>query len=105
MSFTCSVASLWELANNLSLGKITLAFTLRQLVAELLKNNIQLLPVSADHAIKVKDLPFHHHDPFERLLVATASCDGFEIMSDDGFVQTNVRTRPGEVTLNMKGEM
>jgi len=68
-----SLASCWEMAIKTSLGKLRLAkpvalFVMEQVTA----NNFSLLPVELRHAGKVEKLPFHHQDPFDRLLIAQA---------------------------------
>ncbi len=41
------------------------------------------LPVLGDHALAVRDLPAHHRDPFDRLLIAQARCEGLTIVTSD----------------------
>ncbi|MFY9261939.1 MAG: type II toxin-antitoxin system VapC family toxin [Gallionella sp.] len=66
-----SIASFWELAIKMSLGKIELAEdALAQLETWCLANAISLLPVELSHCQQVQKLPFHHRDPFDRLLIA-----------------------------------
>jgi PIN domain nuclease of toxin-antitoxin system len=50
---------------------------------ELPKNNIQVLPISFSHVAAVSIMPFHHRDPFDRLLVAQAQVDKLPIVSND----------------------
>jgi PIN domain nuclease of toxin-antitoxin system len=78
-----SAASVWEMAIKASLGKLTLATPLARLVAGGVERGIQLLSVSCDHAYQVEQLPFHHRDPFDRLLVAQASHGGMQLVSRD----------------------
>lgn len=68
-----SAASLWEMAVKLPLGKLSLRVgTLRQFADLLAANGIAVLPVSADDAVAVADLPPFgwHKDPFDRLIAA-----------------------------------
>ena len=79
-----SPASYWEIAIKISLGKYTLdddfeAFMERQTVY----SEFTLLPISLKHAAVVASLPFHHRDPFDRLLVAQAISEGIPIVSID----------------------
>jgi len=68
-----SIASIWELAIKLSLGKLELDDPLAVVVdAALTDGNAALLAVSKQDAIRVATLPWHHRDPFDRLLVAQA---------------------------------
>jgi PIN domain nuclease of toxin-antitoxin system len=66
-----------------SLGKLTLGTTLERLVAGGLERGIRLLDVTCQHAYIVEHLPFHHRDPFDRLLVAQASHGGLKLVSRD----------------------
>jgi PIN domain nuclease of toxin-antitoxin system len=88
-----SIASVWELAIKASLGKIMLAVPLGELVQEgALDNEISLLPVSREHAVGVGVLPFHHRDPFDRMLAVQAAQEGLTIVSrDDCFDASGVR--------------
>jgi PIN domain nuclease of toxin-antitoxin system len=78
-----STASVWEMAIKSSLGKLMLGTTLERLVAGGVERGIRLLEVACAHACLVEHLPFHHRDPFDRLLVAQATHDGLHIVSRD----------------------
>jgi PIN domain nuclease of toxin-antitoxin system len=79
-----SVASCWELAIKLSLGRLRLTRSLERFVPEqLTRNGFVLLGVDFRHVARVADLPFHHRDPFDRLLVAQALQDDLAIVSAD----------------------
>ena len=79
-----SPASLWEIAIKVSLGKLTLTEPYETLIAEQLAlNAINVLPIEFDDLIEVTRLPFHHRDPFDRLLVAQAIARGLPIVSRD----------------------
>ena len=79
-----SVASVWELSIKLSLGKLQLAQPLKRFVPEqLAANRIRLLPLALSHAVLVADLPWHHRDPFDRLLVAQATVEGLTLVTRD----------------------
>lgn len=79
-----SIASCWELAIKLSLGKLRLTQKLdRFLVEQLTLNGFSLLDLELRHVVRVADLPFHHRDPFDRLLVAQALEDGLAVVSAD----------------------
>lgn len=80
-----SVASLWEMAIKLSLGKLTLAQPFELLIPEQMKtNSIELLAIELDHLASVTKLPFHHRDPFDRLLIAQALVEQMSVISADG---------------------
>jgi PIN domain nuclease of toxin-antitoxin system len=68
-----SVASGWEIAIKVSLGKLRVEGALdRFLPEQLAANGFQPLAIDLKHAARVATLPFHHRDPFDRLLVAQA---------------------------------
>jgi PIN domain nuclease of toxin-antitoxin system len=79
-----SIASLWEMAIKMSIGKLKLAEPFEQLVPHQMEiNGIELLPVDVAHVAKVSELPFHHRDPFDRLLVAQAIIEQMPVVSAD----------------------
>ncbi len=76
-----SAASAWEIGIKAGLGKIS--FPLDDLPAALAATGITELPVTARHAIAVKDLPPLHRDPFDRMLVAQARVEELVLISED----------------------
>ncbi len=79
-----SAASLWEVAIKVSLGKLTLAQPFDVFLPEqLVKNAVEVLPISLAHLGAVVALPFHHRDPFDRLLAAQALVEQLPIVSAD----------------------
>ena len=75
-----SAVSIWEIAIKRSLGKLRLTddwlFALRKL-------DFVQLPITGLHAEGVEQLPWHHRDPFDRLLVAQARMEGARVVSAD----------------------
>lgn len=79
-----SIASCWELAIKLSLGKLRLAQRLDRFIPEQLGlNGFSLLDIRLPHVVRVADLPLRHGDPSDRLLVAEALEDDLTIVSAD----------------------
>ncbi len=79
-----SVASSWELAIKVGLGKLTLDGPVSEVIpAELLRHGFTLLPIDHGHVLAVSDLPRHHGDPFDRLLIAQAQAEGLALVSGD----------------------
>ena len=79
-----SVASCWEMAIKVSLGKLTLPQPVDRFVSEHLGlNHFALLAVDLEHASRVAAQPFHHRDPFDRLLAAQALHEGLILISAD----------------------
>ena len=61
-----SVASLWEMAIKISIGKLSVAEPLERFVSrEMNRNRLELLPIDLAHVVHVAALPFHHRDPFD----------------------------------------
>jgi PIN domain nuclease of toxin-antitoxin system len=82
-----SQASLWEIAIKISLGKLTLSQPFETLMAEQLQQNqIQLLDIRLQHAAGVITLPFHHRDPFDRMLIAQAQAETLTLVSEDSSI-------------------
>jgi PIN domain nuclease of toxin-antitoxin system len=79
-----SVASLWEIAIKLSIGKLTLSAPFDVLIPQQLSlNGFELLNIEIEHAAVVATLPFHHRDPFDRLLIAQAAVEKMSIVGSD----------------------
>jgi PIN domain nuclease of toxin-antitoxin system len=79
-----SVASLWEIAIKHSLGRLTLAAPFNQIIPpQLNANGIGLLGIEVEHLNALVTLPFHHRDPFDRLLIAEAIVGRISIVSAD----------------------
>jgi PIN domain nuclease of toxin-antitoxin system len=79
-SFGVSDASMWEIAIKRSTGKLRAPDGLPQFVAEL---GFSQVSITRSQVWAVRDLPFHHRDPFDRLLVAQASDLGIPIVTGD----------------------
>ena len=79
-----SYASVWELAIKVSIGKLQLTEPVADLVRfQQASISLQLLPCDLAHLDLIERLPFHHKDPFDRLLIAQAQVEGLTIVSID----------------------
>ncbi len=79
-----SLASIWELAIKVSIGKIKLDEPVKQLVEfHVVHNNIKLLSIKLDHIDRIEAMPFHHKDPFDRILVAQSTVEDYSLVSTD----------------------
>lgn len=79
-----SIASLWEIAIKLRLGKLTVEMPTEVLMTQqLTRNDIDVLPITVAHLLVVSTLPLHHRDPFDRLLIAQAIVEQIPIVSAD----------------------
>lgn len=79
-----SGASLWEMAIKASLGKIILAEPFDVLIpGQITASGFSVLGLEIVHLAAVATLPFHHRDPFDRMLVAQAKHEEMAIVSSD----------------------
>ena len=79
-----SVGSLWEIAIKVSIGRLTLSKPFEELIPEqLVLNEIAVLPVGLDDLSLIAKLPFHHRDPFDRLIITQAITSELPIVSKD----------------------
>jgi len=79
-----SAASVWEIAIKVSLGKLHLEQPFDVLIPQqLLVNHIELLGITLQHTAMVARLPFHHRDPFDRLLIAQAIVEQIPVITRD----------------------
>ena len=82
--YLVSVVSLWEIAIKYSLEKLALekkpGAWMTDIVSEM---GWELLPLLAEHTFRVADLPYHHRDPFDRLLVVQAQTEKIPLITPD----------------------
>jgi PIN domain nuclease of toxin-antitoxin system len=80
----CSAVTGFEIAVKHSLGKLELAEPPRTFIDNRIRNNsLTPFPIAMAHAERVADLPYHHRDPFDRLLVAQALEEDVPMLSAD----------------------
>jgi PIN domain nuclease of toxin-antitoxin system len=79
-----SPASYWEIAIKISIGKYALSQPYEVFVAEAVdRNGFRILPIEPKHTATLIALPYHHRDPFDRLLIAQAIVEDVDIVSCD----------------------
>lgn len=78
-----SIASLWEIAIKLNLGKISLKRDYEVIGSELESSDLLLLPISFRDTVLIRHLPLHHRDPFDRMLIAQAMNHSLTLISRD----------------------
>ena len=79
-----SIASPWEGGIKVSTGKLTLGRPVDEFFEERMRlNKIALLPITLAHIARVSALPFHHRDPFDRMLIAQSLADSIPLVSAD----------------------
>jgi PIN domain nuclease of toxin-antitoxin system len=82
--FLLSLVSLWEIQIKNQLGKLPLSMPLRDVVRDQhQRNSIQLLSIEPAHIYDLSNLPDHHKDPFDRLLIAQARTEHLTFLSAD----------------------
>lgn len=84
-----SMASLWEIQIKHQLGKLALDRPLEKMIAHhQTENQLQVLPIEARHVYGLAQLPSHHRDPFDRLLISQAKVDGYQLVTKDQYIHT-----------------
>ncbi|WP_088286245.1 type II toxin-antitoxin system VapC family toxin [Kineosporia sp. A_224] len=78
-----SAASVWEIAIKQASGKLTVPTDLLQVID---RSGLVELPVRSRHAVEAGGLPAVHRDPFDRMLVAQARCEGLTLLTRDPLV-------------------
>ena len=83
-----STASIWELGIKVNSNKLTIPQPLDKLIEkQCLIDNIVILDIKAHHAIKAVELPLHHKDPFDRMIIAQATCENLTLITSDKIFQ------------------
>jgi len=79
-----STASVWEMAIKCALGRLRMPGNLPEVLD---RNHIALLGIDVRHALAVADLPLHHRDPFDRMIVVQARREGLVVVSRDPWIR------------------
>jgi PIN domain nuclease of toxin-antitoxin system len=78
-----SIASVWEIGIKMSLGKLIYSNGLEKLVSLITETGVLILPITTQNIITVSKLEFIHKDPFDRIIVAQAKDNNFQILTFD----------------------
>ena len=78
-----SIASLWEISIKISIKKLQLNRKYEEILAVLKNNSIEILPIDFAHTLENSKLPFHHRDPFDRIIIAQAIVENIDFISAD----------------------
>ncbi len=82
-----SAASCWEIAIKAQLGRIEMIDDPENFIPDqMAKNAVQGLPIQLSHALHVYNLPGHHRDPFDRILIAQAQLERMPIITSDPLI-------------------
>ncbi len=83
-----SMAGYWEICIKISLGKLQLARDWERIIEkEMRLNSIKWLQIQKSHLEALVDLPFHHRDPFDRLMVAQSLFENMTMMTKDNEIR------------------
>ena len=82
-----SIASLWELSIKISLGKLKLRDSLTRIAGTCKQMGISILNITPEHCQKIQHLGDIHRDPFDRMIVSQAACEGMTVISKDDNIQ------------------
>lgn len=78
-----SIVSFWEIAIKISIGKLTLLKPLSQIITEIEGSDVTILGILPAHTLLIEQLPLHHRDPFDRMLIAQAIGDDLTVVTRD----------------------
>jgi PIN domain nuclease of toxin-antitoxin system len=78
-----SIASLWEISIKNASGKLHLTRGFSAMSDYLNNNSIEILPITFAHTVENNKLPFHHRDPFDRIIIAQAIVENMNFISAD----------------------
>jgi PIN domain nuclease of toxin-antitoxin system len=78
-----SAASVWEMSIKSSLGRLTLPAQASEYIADKVQKGLRVLAIDWPIAAAVERLPFHHRDPFDRLIIAQAHADRLDVVTKD----------------------
>ena len=78
-----SVASLWEITIKFQIGKLTLNISLEDLFNYIDRNQIEIIPINIEHLLTLSELPRHHGDPFDRLIISQAITENLTLITRD----------------------
>ncbi len=83
-SLILSIISIWEMQIKIQLGKLRLKNPLRYLIENQQNiNDLQVLPISVNHIYMLENIPMHHRDPFDRLIICQALEERLLLVSKD----------------------
>ena len=80
-----SIASLWEIAIKISLGKLELKTPFSKISEQIDNNGFQILPITFEDTLILSTLPFHHRDPFDRIIISQSFNNNLTIISKDEY--------------------
>ena len=88
-----SIVTLWEMSIKRSSGKLETTLSPSEYLLAYQRQGAKLIAVTPDHVMAVESLPFHHRDPFDRMLIVQAQLEGLTLVTvDEAFSQYDAPT-------------
>jgi len=78
-----SIVSIWEIALKVSIGRLETDFSVEEIRLLIDRNGFLLMPIDHSHCLNIIDLPFHHKDPFDRMMIAQAITENLTFITQD----------------------
>jgi PIN domain nuclease of toxin-antitoxin system len=78
-----SAVSLWEVTIKLQNSKLDLGISLKDLFEFVDRNQIEIIPINYEYLLQLSNLPTHHNDPFDRLIIAQAISEDLVVITRD----------------------
>jgi PIN domain nuclease of toxin-antitoxin system len=89
-----SIASIWEIAIKMSIGKLEISNGFDDLSKILIQNDIEILPISVSHIQQLLSLEYEHRDPFDRMIIAQAIAEKIPVITkDENFLKYDVEVK------------
>jgi PIN domain nuclease of toxin-antitoxin system len=82
-----SLVTPWEIQIKTQLGKLSLQAPLSNIIRQQTENGISILPITLPHILELDELPLHHKDPFDRLLIAQSRVEKATLVSCDSILE------------------
>ncbi len=83
-----SIASLWEISIKTALNKLDISCPYELIIEDVTENDMEILPINFAHTVTQNQLPFHHRDPFDRIIVSQAIAESMHLISKDSIFDT-----------------
>jgi PIN domain nuclease of toxin-antitoxin system len=79
-----SIVNAWEMQIKIQINRLKPTIPLPEMIeGQQIANDLRLLPIELSHIYALGELPLHHNDPFDRILLAQAKAEGFSLVSKD----------------------
>ena len=83
-----SIGSLWEISIKTATGKLEIAGSYDLIIEDVTENEMEILPINFAHTVIQNQLPFHHRDPFDRIIASQAIVENMDFISIDAIFDT-----------------